>query len=424
MVRLSKYVQMGVVLCFMALVGCQDSGEAVSNTLEIGIIAPFSGSNEGFGQWITRYVDFATKEINQSGGVLGKRLSYWAVDTKSDSANALEAIRELKNRGVSVVIGPATSASLVEVSGFATQNQIVLISPFATSSEISQLGNYIWRVIPSDSIQGEVAAQHAIENDWDSAAILHVDGSYGEGLAMTFTNTYESLGGVVVASYSYPELSEQALESYDFSPLLENLYLNEPKVVYLVGYNMDGAKITWQSLEFLSEGYMPQFIGCDGNWGDTFLANAHHDIIEGMIFPIPWVDEDDANYKIFKTNSTDYLGYQDTGAAGGALVYDAVYVAAYAMVHSGSEDGFQVKDSIDAVTSDGVLINVNQWGQGISTLSQEMEIDYDGASGPLDFDSNGDVTHGVFELQQIVNGAYQTVDVIEVTTNGALKSKI
>ena len=73
--------------------------------------------------------------------------------------------------------------------------------------------------------------------------------------------SYEALGGTVVETASYPELSTDELAAYDFTAKLDVLLSSQPDLLFLVSYTLDGAAITWELDSYFSTSYQPQLLG-------------------------------------------------------------------------------------------------------------------------------------------------------------------
>ena len=93
--------------------------------------------------------------------------------------------------------------------------------------------------------------------------------------------------------------------------------------------------------------------------------------------------------------------------------FDAVVLCYLAAVAAGSTDGQDMADKVrDISAPPGKAYTWEQLPEAIAALQNGEDIDYQGASGPIDMDENGDATAGVYDIYEYKGGAPETVDEI------------
>ncbi len=410
---MKKIIQIQLmIIILLSMYHCQKDSEPDKKTdsIKIGLLASFSG---GFvGNDTRRAVQLAISEINSSGGVFEKELELISADTKSDPDASPGAAQELIDAHVVGIIGPQESGTTIAASEVTIKNKIPIISPSATSPEITTLDDngLVFRTAPSDSFQGKIAARTAILKGFDSAAILYIDNAYGKGLAESFQTEFETKGGTITAVVFYPDMTDAEVEKYQFDADVNEALKSKPTLLYLVSYPVDGAKITIAMRSYITKEHQPQLMGCDGNYGPDFFINADPQIIEGMIGTIPAPASDDSNYKKFVSNYKKSFGYAPELFT--ETAYDAVYLLAYAMLEADSFDPEKIAEKIQSVSKDGETVGVNNFQHGKSDIASGEDINYEGASGSVDLDDNGDVTSGSYVIWQYQNGKAKTLETI------------
>ena len=156
----------GFVLAFVLalglLTGCTGNS---SKTIKIGHAASLTGDNSVFGQSENTGLKVAVEEVNKKGGILGKQIELISVDTRSDPAEAANAVRRLVDQEkVSFVIGPSQSGSTLAATPIVTAAKIPLIAaaasnPYVTvSKQTGETYKYVFRVCFIDTYQGIVIA--------------------------------------------------------------------------------------------------------------------------------------------------------------------------------------------------------------------------------------------------------------------------
>ena len=375
-------------------------------TIKIGVLAPLTGSFEGLGEGVKNATSLAVSEINANGGVLDKNIELILEDDGSGAKKALEGAKKLIDQGVTSIVGPATSGATVPVSNDVTiPKNIPIISYFATSPAVTGIkdNNLVWRTIPSDAFQGVIAARNAF-NEYKArkVGVLYVDSPYGRGISEVFKQEFIKLGGTVPNFVSYPEKDDAEIASFDYAPKVKELFNGNPDLIYLVTYFKDGAKITVSAKGYTSASYKPTILGCDGNYGDDFRNNADQSFIEGMVGTAPVPPKSEPNYTSFTKNYLEK--FKKEPPAFTETAYDAVYLLAYSMLKAGKTDSKSIIDNLKPVSSGGQAINVNEFKKASDMIKKGEDIDYQGASGKVDLDDNGDVTSGNYVLWKIEGG--------------------
>jgi urea transport system substrate-binding protein len=143
----SMALQMKIPLAFARLICCafvlSATGAKSAESIKIGAVLPFSGGVELYGRQAKLGIDLAVKEINASGGILGRPVEVIYEDDKTDPAAALEATEKLIERhGVLTVVGPITSRNLIAIAPAVERMKTPLL--YATNYEGGQCGRYIF----------------------------------------------------------------------------------------------------------------------------------------------------------------------------------------------------------------------------------------------------------------------------------------
>ncbi len=398
-----------VCLSILVVVSCDSDEEIKDDTIKIGGIFPIT--SEGLAVWSQSVIygaQLAVDEINEKGLVLGKEIELIVGDGAGVSETAVSVCKDLIAQGCVGIIGPVSSTRTIAVAEeVCIPQKIPLISPSATSSLITDLIDYnmIWRTAPSDAFQGEAAANYAYNNlNKRTAAILYVKGAYGEGLANKFEDRFESLGGSVIKSVGFDDLNNY--EDYSFKEVVELLFIDSPELIYLVTFVNSGTIVATTIEANIDLSYSPVFLGCDGNYHADFLPpNSPSSVVEGMVGFISASPTNNPNNIKFGENYKTRYGVEPSAAAA-MNIYDAVYLLVYAMLEAGSTDGTDIVSQLGKVSAYGSIININEFDLASTKIAASEDIDYNGASGDVDMDKNGDVTSGTYIIWKIENSVF------------------
>ena len=332
----------GLLLAFAAgLTACSGSK---SNSIKIGGLAPLSGNVAVYGVECKNGIDLAVEEINAAGGVNGQPLEFICEDDEGDSAKSVNAYKKLITKdGIRIIIGSLTSGCTLAVTKQAQAQKVVQVAPAATAVNITEAGDYIFRVCYTDPFQGKVGGKFAYANlGAKKAAVLYDAGNdYSVGLTDNFVEEYTKLGGTVVAKESY------ATGDKDFNAQLTKIKAANPDVVYLPDYYGTVALIAKQ---LRAQEINTPIVGADG-W-DGLTENAGDEVLNGYYSNHYAVDSDSAAVQKFV--SAFQKKYNKAPNAFAALGYDSVYMLKDAILKAGSTDASKVRDALAQTDGDYV----------------------------------------------------------------------
>ena len=343
-----RKINMFVVGAMMLIGGCGKSGEvAKPETIKIGGMAPLTGALAIYGVTTTNGAELAVKEINENGGVLGKKIEYVMLDTKGDSTEAVMAYNKLVDEKVAGIIGEVTSKPTLAVAEVAVQDNMPLITPTGTQVDITEVGPNIFRVCFTNPYQGKVLAITSKERlGADTVAVmLNNSSDYSDGIAKAFIEESEKLGMKVMGVEGYADGDK------DFRPQLTKLAAMNPDVILIPEYYEQAALIATQAREV---GVKSIFVGSDG-WDGIAktLDQSAYAAIENSYFTNHFSMEDQSE-KIQDFLKDYREAYKEDPSAFSALGYDAVYMMKSAIEKAGSTDKQKIVDALKGIEYDGV----------------------------------------------------------------------
>ncbi len=397
------------------------------------IIGVSMGAATPSGVSSVRSMRMAVEEINAAGGINGIPLTLMVeYGQNKDSVSMDNTIHQLIGQGAQVIISGSGSANTLRAAQIAVSKDVLLMTAASSSPRISDLAdkNLVWRTIPSDIFQAATAAKLLRQKKFATVGIIAINNAYGAALAQAFAQSFQKAGGKVVASVSYPDIA--SYDSFDFKSRLDSLYAKKPTVIYLVGYNDDGAKIVSDSKAFFSAAYKPFLFGCDGNYNNDFLLAVDAQMLEGMeglsyVHPKKYANFDKffAKFKEYSSKSADTSDLANISLAGildveatnsyAATSYDAIYTYALAATKAASTKPSEVAKMLPKVSRperSATIINVGEFAKAVEAMKKGKAVNYEGASGPVEFDAKGDVTHGNYVVWRIVQGKFTEIGTV------------
>lgn len=381
---------------------------AAAEDVKIGALFEVTGPIANFIPPLLDSVKLAVDQVNAGGGVLGGTLSFVVADTQGTPQGAIDASTKLVNvEGVAAIVGALTSGGTIAAAqSVAVPAGALMVSPTATAPSITEMADndFLFRLVPSDAYQGLVLARLVLDKGFDRVALTYANNDYAVGIAETFRAAYTALGGELTAD----QVHEEKKTSYRSE--LATLAEGEPQALVLIAYAGDsGLTIIRQSLE---NGLFTQFIGTDGLRDNLLIEQIGADELGPIFFTSPSSPPGTTAGEKFAAAYN--AAFQTTeGKLFVQQVYDATFLTALAIQAAGSTDRAAIRDALRQVgNAPGVVIEPGEWDKALAALEAGQDIDYQGASGQIEFDDKGDVP-GVIGHFVIENGGYAEVGLVE-----------
>jgi branched-chain amino acid transport system substrate-binding protein len=341
---------------------------------------------------ILRSSQMAVEQINEQGGILGgRRLTLVSADGQCNAQGGTDATSKLINvdQVVAIVGGLCSGETIAGANSQAIPNGVVMVSPASTSPLITGLQDrdLIFRVVPSDAYQGQVMARMVWNQGLRRVAVTHVNNDYGRGLGGAFRDAFTALGGTVTAFAAHED------QRASYRTELATLARGNPEALVIAAYGGgSGLTIIRQALE---GGFFSRFIGGDGMRDDVLPRELGANLNITVTQPVPRAGN--PGLEIFQ-RMFSAIG-QNPASIFVAQGYDAAFALALAIQHAGGTDRARISASLRAVTAPGgTVIRPGQWREAVAALAAGQRITYIGASGPLEFDANGDVPGNVAQF--------------------------
>ncbi len=297
-----------VTLVIATGTGCSKS----SNDIPVGAYLSLSGSDSTFGIDTRDGIELARQEVNDKGGIKGRKVNVIYEDDKSTSQEASNKVRQLIDRDkVIAILGEVASSRSLAGGLIANTKKVPMVTPSSTAVEVTKDREYVFRTCFTDAQQGDVAARFV----FDTLKKKNV------GLFYVAQESLQKLGGTIVVEKGYQSKETQ------FTTLLSDLKASKPEVIFVPVYYNDMVQIARQAKQLGMPGSM--FIGGDG-WDSSDLIEGAGEALEGAYFTnhyapdVPWPNSQ-AFLKAFKAkynHEPSSLSAQGYDAA--RLLFDAM----------------------------------------------------------------------------------------------------
>ena len=362
---------------------------AAAQEIRIGGVFSYTGGLGALGPRIRDGARLAIDEVNRAGGVLnGQRLALVDADDQTNPQVAVDvATRLVQVEKVSALIGAMASGSTIPVANSVTiPNGVVQISPSSTAPAISALkdNDFVFRTAVPDGLQGLVIAREARARGVERIAIMAINSAYGNGLMNAIRENFTRLGGTVTSASNF----EGDRPSYR-AELATAAGSGNPQALVVVGYPANGGNtILRQALE---NGFFKNFILPDGMRDPSVVREIGAKNLSGTWGTAPASTAEAALQERFRASYRTF-SKEDPTQAFVAEAYDAAMLIALAIQQAGSADRTAIRDALRRVSNGpGERVGPGEFARAKELLSRGTKINYEGASGPVEFDANGDV---------------------------------
>jgi len=364
--------------------------------IKVGLVTSLTGTLGTDGPSWRDAARVAEREVNAAGGPIdGRPIELIVVDDETNPGRA-EAIatRLVNDDEVVAVIGAAASSISLGLAQITGPAQIPQISCCSTSDLITDRAmmqaegeRFLFRTAPADILQAKVVSIAAENLACASLAVLHLDDSYGQPFGDAIVREFRAGGGVIAAQVPFAD--EQASYTAELSMIRDAM----PDCVALVAFPGSAGTIVrdWASLSGTPD---VTWIGTDGIRAPGFVDQAADPgLIDGFFGTSPITDPATREYNAFRDRYRAFYGEDPIPFSSNQ--YDAVALLALAIARAGSTDGVAIRDALLEVSgppSDtGGLVEPGALAAGLADVRRGTDVDYQGASGNVNFDVLGNV---------------------------------
>lgn len=362
--------------------GSNKENSKESDTIKIGLNLELSGAVAAYGNQEKDGAQLAVDEINEKGGINGKKIELVIKDNKSDTAEAAAVAANLTTKeNVVAIIGPATSGASKAQIPNVTKAKVPVITPSGTDDSITVLNDkvqeYIYRACFQDSFQGVILANYAMDNLKAKKAVVigDVSSDYAKGLSTSFKDTFT---GDIVADEKFNQKDK------DFKAILTKIKDKEFDFIYLPGYYEEAGLIIKQAREM---GIEQPILGADGFSDSKLIDIAGKDNMNSVYYTAHFSEKAPASDKVKTFIDAFDKKYSKKPSSFNALAYDSVYMFADAIDRAGVADSEKITKELASLK------------------------DFDGVTGKMSMDKNHNPEKAAVVIG-LKDGKEETADVV------------
>ncbi len=388
--------------------GAEDGGP-----LTLAYLLPETGQLAFLGPPIIGGFQLAIDQINEAGGTNGVEVVAEGGDEgDGDGTIANQTADRLLADGVDAIVGAASSGISLTIIDKVTGAGVAMCSPSNTSPTFTNYddGGLYFRAAPTDALQGPVLAEQIVAAGGTNVAILARADDYGQGLLEATEAALGEQGATVAVATTYDPMAQS------FDAEVQQVVDSGADAVAVIAFD-EGARILSTMIE---RGVGPADVvvfGADGlNSGELpeLVAPDDSSVLAGMGVTAPA----SSSSSDFQSTLQEFAPeLEDFGFAGEA--YDCAIAFALAAVAGGANTAEAIADNMVDVTGGGT--QCTSFAECVELLEADEDIDYEGASGPMDFSDAGEPSVGTYDVKQFDDAGDLTT--VETITSSADPSR-
>lgn len=394
--------------------------QAPSCPVKLGGILPLTGSMAPITKKIAQAAELGIEHINQGGGVKGCPVQFILRDDQGQPTVGVDAAKFL----VEVERVPAFTGTISSgvtgpiITSVTAPSKVVQVTCCSTASNFTadgRGGGYFFRTIPTSKTQAYATASETSRRGFKKMAVIYVNTDFGTDMLRFYRQASAKLGGDIILEVPYND------NQPSYRAEVTKALAAKPESLLLIGFPKDAVTIVreWLSLggpnkvalnnsmrtlDFVNgvgAKFVEDFFGMD----NAQVAGPHVDAFN------------DAFQKKWNT---------DSKGPGVHTQYDAVMVLGLAMNIAKDLTGPSIREAIRKVhTAGGTPVGTGpaEFKKAVELIKAGKPIKYSGATGPLEFDANGDVT-GPALVWKITGGQIVTDRTITIEDMQSLTRRI
>ncbi len=357
------------IIVVVALILAVSLKPAQNSTIKIGALYPLTGGLVTYGEPSQKTAQMVVTEINNAGGINGKKFEIDFQDHKCDPKTAVAAFQQLNSvNGIKIFTSAACTGTMVSLAPMLKDGNALFVSDVLSGAKITGLSPYVFRNWGSDINESRLFADKIKQAGYKTVGVVYEETDYAKGIKINLENFLKD-SGVTVVSESFPT------GTTDVRTQLTKLKSEKPDILLISPQTVTSAEVVLKQMEDLN--FRPKLLVNDNVTISKDLVMKHKDILEGAL---------GANYVAPSNSKTDSILAMYKNTYGQDCPQTTVCVETYDTIH---------------LIADAMKINGNDVAKIKAYLNS---VNYDGAGGQISFDTNNDRANADYTLFLVKNG--------------------
>lgn len=397
--RLTRRAFLGLAAVSLGVGACPALGRAQSGAIRLGTLTPLTGSGGNYGPSMLKAMQWVAGEINAAGGVSGRRIELVSEDDQTTPEAGVRAARKLIDVDkVPAIMGTWASAVTTAVAPLCWESKTFLTT-VSGSDTITQLPHqgYLIRTQPNTQLQGKKFAEFMVAQGSKRVAILAVQAPFALPTQKVVGEELKKRGSELVAAVVYDK------DKTTYRSEVDQVLRANPDMVYLNGYTPD---VTIVLKDLYKAGYTGAKIAQAYAVNQKLLGALPPEVTEGIFTIAPSPATESSAYK----RLAQALGNADLDPYS-CQTHDHISLVTLAIAHAkGEASGTAIRDHVRRI-SQGNGARVDSAVEGLRLLARGKEINFDGASGPCEFNEIGDILDTKFRYERAEHAKFKLLKI-------------
>jgi len=371
---------------------------AIKAEIKVGVPLPLTGSISELAAVMKQGTVLAAKQINEQGGVLGQPYSLVFEDDACNPDTAVDVVtRLIKEVEVSAIIGSVCSGvTLRHTRSVSIPAGVVTLSSGSASFMLTNLrdNDLVFRTAISDSFNGEALADYAVANGIKEISISFATDAYNTSIATVFRKAFVAKGGKVVINQTHQP------NRLSYKREVSALMSGSKNLALFAYYGSSGIQML---KDVHATGEVQHILAAGGMLAQEVIDELGDEALKPMSILNSTVDKDSQGFNAWQAVADDAKVASTTLVAN---TYDVAFMIALAIQAAGSAERDGISAGLRAISGpEGEPIYAGEFAKAKAILAAGGKINYEGASGPVDFDKNGDVS-GIISVSKVKDGRW------------------
>jgi branched-chain amino acid transport system substrate-binding protein len=366
--------------------------------IKIGTLTPLTGSGGPYGPVMVKAVKAVIDEVNAAGGVLGRKIELISEDDQTNPEAAVRAARKLIDVDkVCAIMGTWASSVTTAVAPLCWESKTFLATVSGADS-ITQLPHqgFLVRTQPVTALQGKKFGEFILAQGAKRAFIVSPQTPFAKSQIDNISLAMKA-GGGEASSLIYDDKKPA------YRTEIDEVLRFKPDAIVFGGYTPDTAVM-------LKDLYRADFKGLKVAFGysvnQKLVESVPAEVVDKTFTISPSPAEGSKAYdrlvKMIGVSAPDPYTTQ---------IYDHINLVLMAIAIAGDASGSAIKDNIRKVSQAAGGARIDNAIDGLKAIAAKQPVDYDGASGPCDFNEIGDISDSKFRYEQVQTGKIALVKI-------------
>ena len=365
--------------------------------IKLGTLTPLTGAGGNYGPSMLKAMQWVVGEVNAGGGIAGRQVQLVSEDGQTNPDAAVRAARKLIDVDkVAAIMGTWASAVTTAVAPLCWESKTFLttVSGSDTITLLPHQG-YLVRTQPNTQLQGKKFAEFMHGAGAKRVAILAIQAPFAQPTQKIVGEELKKRGSELVAGVVYDK------DKTSYRSEIDQVLRTKPDFIYLNGYTPD---VTIVLKDLYKTGYNGARVAQAYAVNQKLLDSLPHEVTDGIYTIAPSPSINSVAYK----RLAGAMGSQDLDPYS-CQTHDHVSLVTLAIAAArGDASGTAIRDHVRKI-SQGPGTKIESAVEGLKLLAQGKTVDFDGASGPCEFNEIGDILDTKFRYEQAEKGKFKVL---------------